>query len=71
MTGMNDTVRQTVKTTMKERGLTHQELADLTGLERANVTRLLSGTVGKIPENWQRVLDALGLQLVAVPTEER
>ncbi|GGR48725.1 hypothetical protein GCM10008959_07330 [Deinococcus seoulensis] len=70
MTGMNETVRQSVKSTMKEKGLTHQELADLTGIERANVTRLLSGTVGKVPDNWQRVLDALGLELIAVPKRE-
>ncbi|WP_229777597.1 helix-turn-helix domain-containing protein [Deinococcus seoulensis] len=67
---MNETVRQSVKSTMKEKGLTHQELADLTGIERANVTRLLSGTVGKVPDNWQRVLDALGLELIAVPKRE-
>lgn len=70
MTGMNETVRQGVKDTMKARGLTHQELADLTGIERPNITRLLTGAVGKVPDNWQRVLDALGLELVAVPKKD-
>jgi len=70
MTGMNETVRQSVKSTMKKKGLTHQELADLTGIERPNLTRLLSGTSGKVPDNWQRVLDTLGLELIAVPKRE-
>ncbi|CAM4038911.1 helix-turn-helix transcriptional regulator [Deinococcus frigens] len=70
MTGMNETVRQGVKDTMKAQGLTHQELADLTGIERPNITRLLTGAVGKVPDNWQRVLDALGLELVAVPKKD-
>ncbi|WP_245593316.1 helix-turn-helix domain-containing protein [Deinococcus frigens] len=67
---MNETVRQGVKDTMKAQGLTHQELADLTGIERPNITRLLTGAVGKVPDNWQRVLDALGLELVAVPKKD-
>ncbi|WP_235514466.1 helix-turn-helix transcriptional regulator [Deinococcus sp. Leaf326] len=67
---MNEKVRQSVKNTLKARDLTHQELADMTGIERANVTRLLSGTVGKVPDNWQKVLDALGMELIAVPKQE-
>ena len=67
---MNESVRQSVKERMKAQGVTHQELADRTGIERPNVTRLLSGNVGKVPDNWQKVLDALGLELVAVPRKE-
>lgn len=69
MTGMNERVRQTVKERMKAQGMTHQELADLTGIKRPNVTHLLKGNVGRVPDNWQKVLDALGLELVAVPKE--
>lgn len=69
MAGMNERVRQTVKERMKAQGMTHQELADVTGIKRPNVTHLLTGNVGKVPENWQKVLDALGLELVAVPKE--
>ncbi|WP_425146166.1 helix-turn-helix domain-containing protein [Deinococcus sp.] len=50
---------------MKERGVTHEKLAELTGIQRPNVTRLLTGQSGTIPDNWQKVLDALGLELVA------
>ena len=65
MAGMNDQVRQAVRDRMKERGVTHERLAELTGIQRPNVTRLLTGQSGAIPENWQKVLAALGLELVA------
>lgn len=67
MNGMNEKVRQGVREVMKSRGLTHQDLAELTGIARPNVTRLLGGSVGMVPDNWQKMLDALGLELVAVP----
>ncbi len=62
---MNEQVRQAVRERMKERGVTHEKLAELTGIQRPNVTRLLTGQSGTIPDNWQKVLDALGLELVA------
>lgn len=55
---------------MKERGITQQQLADLTGIQRPNVTRLLSGTSGQVPDNWQRILDALELDLITSPKPE-
>ena len=65
MKGMNEQVRQVVRERMKEQGITHERLAELTTIQRPNVTRLLTGQSGTIPENWQKVLDALGLELVA------
>ena len=69
MNGMNEQVRQVVRERMKAEGVTHEKLAELTGIERPNVTRLLTGQSGRVPENWQKVLDALGLELVAVKKE--
>ncbi|MDR6219206.1 helix-turn-helix transcriptional regulator [Deinococcus soli (ex Cha et al. 2016)] len=67
---MNDHIRQQVRNIMKERGITQQQLADLTGIQRPNVTRLLSGTSGQVPDNWQRILDALELDLITSPKPE-
>jgi transcriptional regulator with XRE-family HTH domain len=64
MIGMNEAVRKTVKETMKAKGISQGQLARDLGLERPAVTRLLSGTSGKVPDTWQKVLDALGLELV-------
>ncbi len=71
MTGMNEKVRGTVKEAMKRRRVTQTRLAEETGLTQPALAKLLNGNVGKVPENWQRVLDALGLELVAIPKQER
>ena len=63
---MNEQVRQTVKARMKERGITQVKLAQEVGMEQPNIQRLLAGRVGAVPDSWQRVLDALGLELIAV-----
>ena len=51
---------------MKERGITQVKLAREVGMEQPNVQRLLAGRVGAVPDSWQKVLDALGLELIAV-----
>lgn len=67
MRGMNDQVRQGVKAVLQARGITQTQLAEITGIERPNITRLLSGSVGKVPDNWQKILDVLDMELVAQP----
>lgn len=67
MNGVNDSIRETVKHQMKARDLTQRELARRTEMHETNLARLLSGRSGKINEGWQRVLDELGLELIAVP----
>lgn len=69
MESMNDTIRQAVKNRMRARDLTQRELARRTDMHETNLARLLAGRSGKINEGWQRVLDELGLELVAVPKE--
>ena len=62
---MNEQVRQAVKARMKERGITQVKLAQEVGMEQPNIQRLLAGKVGAVPDSWQKVLDALGMELVA------
>lgn len=66
MTGMNDRVREAVKNRLKEKGISQGQLAILLEVERPSITRLLSGTSGKVPQLWQEVLDALDLELIVV-----
>lgn len=70
MNGMNDQVRKAVRQRMKALSLTQSELGDAVGMAQPHVARLLSGTVGAIPESWQKVLDALDLELVAQPRKD-
>jgi DNA-binding phage protein len=65
--GMNAKVRQTVRDTMRAKDLSTYKLAEQTSMAQPNVARALSGRSGSIPTTWQRILDALGLELVAVP----
>lgn len=70
MMGMNEQVRQAVRERMKDQGITQVELGEQIGMAQPNVQRLLSGRVGSVPESWQKVLDALGMELIAVPKQE-
>ena len=63
--GMNETVRQAVKNKLESRGLSQADLAKAVGMERPNVTRMLAGRSGQIPDNWQKILDFLDLELIA------
>ena len=63
---MNSNIRSVVKQVMLEQDMSQGELARRTGLTRPAVTKLLNGVVGKIPENWQRILDELGVEIVAI-----
>lgn len=67
MNSVNKTIRQTIKDQMKTHELTQRELAKRTNMHETNLARLLAGRSGKINEGWQRVLDELGLELVALP----
>ena len=64
---MNDRVRMTTKAVMAEKGISTYKLAELVNSSQPNVARALSGRSGSIPTTWQKILDALGLELIAVP----
>jgi predicted XRE-type DNA-binding protein len=67
---VNDRIRSDVKELLKQRGLTQQQLADMTGIERPNINAMLSGKVGKMPDRWEKLLDALGLEVVIRPKRQ-
>lgn len=67
MTGMNEQIRTASREALKRKQMTQAEIADQIGLKQSDVARLLTGKVGRIPDNWQKLLDALELDLVAVP----
>lgn len=70
MTGMNEQVREAARQALKAQQRTQAEIADQIGLKQPDVARLLSGRVGQIPESWQKLLDALDLELVAQPRQK-
>lgn len=67
MNSMTDSIREMVRESMNQQGISTYRLAQLTEIEQPNVTRLLKGRSGKIPDSWQKILDALDLELVVQP----
>lgn len=64
---MNVRIRESVKAHMRAKNLSQEALGELVDMAQPNIARLLSGRSGRIPETWNRILDALELEVVAVP----
>jgi transcriptional regulator with XRE-family HTH domain len=67
---MTETIIKQVRRAMEKQSISQGELSRRTGIERPNINRLLTGKSGKVPENWQKVLDELGLELVVKAKSE-
>lgn len=63
---MTDELRAQIRQYLKDYGLTQTTLAVTIGTDRHTVNRALS-TNGTVPPIWQKMLDALGLELVLRP----
>jgi transcriptional regulator with XRE-family HTH domain len=70
MERMNDKIRRAVRVSLAERDMSQTDLAEKIGVSRQYVSRIMQGQVGRIPEAWVRILDALELELTAVPKED-
>lgn len=70
MDHMNEGIRRAVRVSLAERDMSQTDLAEKIGVSRQYVSRIMQGQVGKIPPAWQRILDALDLDLVAVPRDK-
>ena len=60
---MNDEIRRVVIEEMKRREITRYQMAKDLKIESPNISRLLNGRSGKVPESWQQIFDYLGLEL--------
>ena len=49
---------------MREQGVSTYRLAELVDTVQPNISRILSGRSGSIPDLWGKVFDALNLELV-------
>lgn len=67
MDHMNDGIRRAVRISLADRNWSQTDLAEKIGVSRQYVSRIMQGQVGKIPPAWQRILEELGLELIAVP----
>lgn len=65
---MNERIRGRVREVIEERTLTQEDIAQLAGIKQATVSKLLNGKLGKVGA-WEKLLDALGLELTATLKE--
>ncbi|MCY1704319.1 XRE family transcriptional regulator [Deinococcus sp. SL84] len=49
--------------------MTQAELAQVLGIERANLNRVLTGRSGKVPTVWQGIFDELGFKVIIIPAD--
>ncbi|WP_288433057.1 winged helix-turn-helix domain-containing protein [uncultured Deinococcus sp.] len=67
---MNDAIRAAIDEHLREGGMTRSDLARATGKTPQAITRALNGGKdggGQVPGIWAAMLEALGLELIAVP----
>lgn len=69
MEAMNAKIRKRVRIALVEQEKTQRKLAEDLKMHPQYVNDLLTGRVGHIPTAWSKVLDAVGLELVAVPKQ--
>jgi transcriptional regulator with XRE-family HTH domain len=66
-----DELRATVQEALWARGIEQAELARGAGMSQAAISRFLRGERFRSPEAIDRVLDALGFEIVIRPRRER
>ena len=64
---VNQQIRGAAWSAFRKQGLTQKSLAERVGMTQPAVGRILNGERKGDPDSWQRILDELGLELVAVP----
>ena len=67
MDTVNNNIRERVRSEMERKDVSTYQLAELISMKQPNVVRVLKGRSGSIPDSWQKILDALKLEIVAVP----
>lgn len=67
MDEMNEQVRAAVIRELERRGISRTEFAERVGKQLPDLSRMLNGRSGVIPEGWQAIFDELDMELVLLP----
>ncbi|WP_264775622.1 helix-turn-helix domain-containing protein [Deinococcus aetherius] len=68
---MTDQVREQVLEEMQRKGINRQQLAEMIDMNPQYLWDMLAGKRSNIPQRWQDILDALGLEIVVQPKRQR
>jgi transcriptional regulator with XRE-family HTH domain len=71
MSDINGKIRDAIKSALISQNKITEQLAQETGMERSQIDRLASGLEGSVPKPLLEVLDALGLELLVHPKEQK
>jgi DNA-binding Xre family transcriptional regulator len=66
---VNHNVREAVIVQLHRKRMTRRELAQQIGMDETYLSRLINGDREGGREAWEKILDALDLELTAVPKE--
>lgn len=70
MDPMNEKIRKRVRIALVEQDKTQKEVAERLKMKPQYVNDLLTGRVGHIPSAWGKLLEDVGLELIAVPKQD-
>lgn len=62
---MNERIREAVRIELARRDWNQARLADTIGVSRQYLSEIMRGKAGNVPAVWSKVLEELGLELVA------
>jgi transcriptional regulator with XRE-family HTH domain len=68
---MNAQIRKAVRIELVRQDMQQRDLARITGMSQQHVSGLITGRSGNLPEGWEKIFEALGLELVVVPKEQQ
>ena len=71
MKRMTDEIREVIRIELARRNWNKTKLSDETGLSRQYISELVNGKAGTLSPAWERIFEALGLELSVKPKEER
>jgi transcriptional regulator with XRE-family HTH domain len=67
---MNEQIRKAVRVELVRRDMQQKDLAERTGMSQQHVSALLTGRSGNLPGGWEKIFDALDLELEVVTKGE-
>lgn len=68
---MTEQIREAVRIELARRQLKQTELADKIGKSRQYVNAAIHGRAADMPDIWQGIFDALGLEVIVKPKESK
>ena len=67
---VNDHIRQEIRVELARRNMKQTQLAEEIGRSRQQLSAVMQGQAGNLPDIWERIFDKLDLELIPVPKDK-